>query len=205
MSAQVASIIRAVTVYCSSSKSVDAIYFDAAAQLGRAIARGGWILVYGGNNVGCMGALAEGARQAGGRVIGITPQLLVDRGIADERCDELVVTASMRERKELLERRADAFVALPGGIGTFEELFEIIVGRHLGCHRKPIIILNVGGYYGPLLEMIAHAIRARFIRGRFEDLFHISATVEDAVAYLQRQHVDAPAAAPAPAPTAAAE
>lgn len=191
MSTQVASTIRAITVYCSSSKSVDRVYFDAAAGLGRAIAREGWTLVYGGNNVGCMGALADGARAAGGRVIGITPQLLVDKGIADNGCDELVVTQSMRERKELLEHRGDAFIALPGGIGTFEELFEIVVGRHLGYHRKPIIVLNIANYYGPLLEMMRHGLSERFIRGSMNDLFHVCDTVEDAVTYLRRQHVDA--------------
>src|SRR5687768_6711291 len=123
--------IRAVTVYCSSSKSVPAVYFTAAAEMGRAIAGEGWALVYGGNAVGCMGALADAARAAGGRVIGVTPQLLVDHGIADRQCHELIVTATMRERKALLERRADAFIALPGGLGTFEEVFEILVGRTL--------------------------------------------------------------------------
>lgn len=202
MSSQVASTIRAVTVYCSSSKSVDRVYFDAAAGLGRAIAQCGWTLVYGGNNVGCMGALADGARAAGGRVIGITPQLLVDKGIADTACDELVVTQSMRERKELLEHRGDAFIALPGGIGTFEELFEIVVGRHLGYHRKPIILLNIANYYGPLLEMMRHGLDERFIRGSLEGLFHVGGTVEDAVMYLRRQHADAPKSIP---PAAAAE
>lgn len=199
MATQTASIIRSVTVYCSSSKAVDPVYFAAAAGLGRALAQRGWTLVYGGNNVGCMGALADAARAAGGRVIGITPQLLVDKGIADNACDELVVTQSMRERKELLEHRGDAFVALPGGIGTFEELFEIIVGRHLGYHRKPIILLNVAGYYRPLLEMMQHGLRERFIRGTIEDLFHVAETVEDAVSYLQRQHVDAPSSTSAAA------
>src|SRR5258708_11020909 len=97
--------------------------------MGAAIGRQGWRLVYGGNHSGCMGALADGARAAGGKVTGITPQLLVDEGIADEACDELVVTAGMRDRKALLEQRADAFVTLPGGLGTLEEVFEIIVGR----------------------------------------------------------------------------
>src|SRR5579871_319500 len=150
--------IRSVTVYCSSSRHVDPIYTDSARELGVAIAHQHWVLVYGGNHIGCMGALADGARAAGGKVTGITPQLLMDEGIGDNQCDELVVTTSMRERKHLLEQHGDAFVTLPGGLGTFEEVFEIIVGRMLGYHSKPIVLLNVNGYYAPLLAMIEHGI-----------------------------------------------
>src|SRR5687767_10425581 len=141
------SAIQSVTVYCSSSNSVPSVYFDAAAELGCALARHGWTLVYGGNDVGSMGVIANAVRSAGGRVVGITPRRLVEMGIADEKCDELVVTDTMRERKALLEQRGDAFVALPGGLGTFEEVFEILVGRMLGYHDKPVILLNVAKYY----------------------------------------------------------
>src|ERR1700733_524209 len=112
--------IQSVTVYCSSSREVAQVYLDAAEELGRAIAREGWQLVYGGNDCGCMGALAHAARDAGGKVIGVTPQLLVDNGIADQKCDELIVPPDMRQRKALLESRGDAFIALPGGLGTLE-------------------------------------------------------------------------------------
>ena len=103
-----------------------------------------------------MGALSDAARAAGGKVVGITPKLLVRAGIADNHCSELIVTPGMRERKALLEARGDAFIALPGGLGTFEEVFEILVGKLLGYHQKPIVLLNVAGYYAPLLEMIEH-------------------------------------------------
>src|SRR6188768_1332487 len=112
--------MKSVTVYCSSSNKVPDVYPRAAAELGRAIARQNWTLVYGGNCVGCMGALANGAREAGGKVLGITPQVMVDEGIGDHKCDELIVTPDMRARKALLEERGDAFITLPGGIGTFE-------------------------------------------------------------------------------------
>src|SRR5215216_6323957 len=118
-------MIGAVTVYCSASREVPRVYLRTAFELGHAISSAGWTLVYGGNYVGCMAEVADGARAGGGRVIGITPRLMVDEGIADEKCDELVVTDGMRERKALLELRGDAFVALPGGLGTFEELFEV--------------------------------------------------------------------------------
>lgn len=178
--------IRAVTVYCSSSRHVDGVYTCAAAELGRAIAHQGWRLVYGGNHIGCMGALADAAREAGGKVTGITPQLLVDDGIADEQCDELVVTSGMRERKALLEQRADAFVALPGGLGTFEEVFEIIVGRMLGYHSKPIVLLNVAGYYDPLLAMIDHGIEQRFIKARARDAYFVAGDVAMTIEHLAR-------------------
>ena len=149
-----------VTVYCSSSRDVDQVYFEAARELGRGMAQRGWPLVYGGNDLGLMGALANATRDAGGKVIGVTPQFLVDEGIADLRCDELIVTATMRERKAIMENRADAFVTLPGGLGTLEEIFEIIVGRVLGVHSKPIVLLNINGFYDPLLAMIDHGDRA---------------------------------------------
>ena len=177
--------LRSVTVYCSSSNHVAPVYFHAAKELGAAIAKHDWTLVYGGNAVGCMGALADAARAAGGRVVGITPRALVDKGISDRKCDELIVTDSMRQRKHLLEQRGDAFCVLPGGIGTFEEFFEILVGRQLGYHDKPIVLLNVDGYYDPLLRMIAHGLELNFVRPRAAQLYSVAATVAEAVEYLQ--------------------
>src|SRR4051794_7114678 len=156
--------IQSVTVYLSSSSDVAAAFHTAAAGLGAAIAGAGWTLIYGGNNIGLMGRLADAARAAGGRVVGITPRRMLEDGIADEACHELLVTDDMRARKGLLESRGDAFITLPGGLGTFEELFEIIVGRILRYHDKPIVLLNVAGYYDPLLAMIEHGIEQRFIR-----------------------------------------
>jgi len=146
--------IHTVTVYCSSSSAVAPEFQGAARELGRAIAKNNWRLVYGGNFVGLMAAVAQGARDAGGKVTGITPQLLVDKGITDPHLDELVVTNDMRDRKALLEERGDGFVALPGGLGTYEEVFEIMVGRQLGYHDKPIVLLNIADYYRPMLDMV---------------------------------------------------
>ena len=176
--------IRAVTVYCSSSSRVPRIYFDAATELGAAIARAGWNLIYGGNAVGVMAALADAARAHKGRVIGITPQVLVDKGISDEKCDELIVTPGMRERKALLEARGDAFIALPGGLGTLEEIFEIIVGRQLGYHDKPIVLLNIAGFFDPLLAMLEHGIEQHFIKPAARELFHVCTDVEAAIHWL---------------------
>lgn len=176
----------AITVFCSARETIDRVYFDAADALGRAIASNKWSLVFGGNNCGLMRAVAEGCRAGNGKVVGITPQLMVDQGIHDTKCDELIVTACMRTRKQQLEARGDAFVILPGGLGTFEELFEIIVGRQLGYHDKPILFLNTADYYGPLLAMIEHGIEGQFIRERCRDLYHVSNTVDDAVAFLHK-------------------
>ena len=177
--------IRSVTVYCSSSTHVPRVYFDAAAELGGAIAKQGWTLVYGGNSVGCMQALSDATRAAGGKVVGITPQVLVDEGIADNNCHELIVSETMRHRKAEMEARGDAFIALPGGLGTFEEIFEIIVGRVLKCHDKPIVLLNIAGYYDPLLAMIEHGIEQRFIKGKAREAYRVVGSVEEAIGYLR--------------------
>ena len=178
-------LIRAVTVYCSSSSCVPRVYFEAAEDLGRRIAEQGWHLVYGGNSCGLMASLADAARAAKGRVIGVTPQSLVDKGISDALCHELIVTTGMRDRKAHMEERGDAFIALPGGLGTLEEILEIIVGRQLGYHAKPIVLLNIAGYYDPLLVMLDHGIEQRFIKASSRELIHVAVNVESAMEYLR--------------------
>ena len=178
-------MIRAVTVYCSSSSKLAKPFVDAAAELGRALAANKWKLVYGGNDVGSMGVLANACRDAGGKVIGVTPKLFCDKGSADRRCDELLITDGMRDRKAIMEERGDAFITLPGGLGTLEEIFEIIVGKQLGYHRKPIVLLNVDGYFAPLLAMIEHGIEQRFIKPAARELYFVAATVEEAVEHIR--------------------
>ena len=176
--------IQAVTVYCSASRELPEIYTRPAFELGRAIASAGWQLIYGGNPVGLMAEVANGARSVRGKVIGITPWMMADQGLADHDSDELIVTGSMRERKALLEQRGDAFIALPGGLGTLEELFEMLVGRVLGYHNKPIVLLNVADYYNPLLAMIQHGIDQRFIKPRALEAFFVAQTVREAIVQL---------------------
>src|SRR3954470_3930573 len=166
--------VRSVTVYCSSSRELPAAYYDAGRELGRAIALSHWRLIYGGNRIGLMGVVADAVRDAGGKVTGISPRSMVEQGIGDDACDEMIVTETMRERKGLLEERGDAFIALPGGLGTFEEFFEILVGRQLGCHAKPIVLLNVNHYYDPLLAMLQHGVEQGFIRVTDQEWFHHS-------------------------------
>ena len=197
--------IRAVTVYCSSSKSLDPIYYAAGIALGSAIARQGWDLVYGGSHVGLMAKLADAARAAGGRVIGVTPQLFVDKGFEDNDCDELIVTENLRDRKAMLEKRGDAFVALPGGLGTFEEIFDIIVHRQLGYHQKPIVLLNIAGYYDPLIQLIQDGVQKRFIKVESRQLFVTAPTVESVMACLRSPPPSQPKPMINPATSSAAE
>jgi hypothetical protein len=185
--------IRCVTVFCSSSNRVAPVFGEATAQLGRAIAQAGWTLVYGGNSVGMMGVLADACRAAGGKVVGVTPKLFIEKRVHDEKCEELIITACMRERKAKMEALGDAFIALPGGLGTFEEFFEIVCGRQLAYHDKPIVLLNVDGFYDPLLAMIERGLEMNFIRPRAASLFFVANTVDEAVEHLRRH---APSATP---------
>lgn len=183
--------MAAITVYCSSSTKLAPVYYQAGRQLGCAIAERGWSLVYGGNCIGLMDALACAARESGGAVIGITPRLMVKEGIADRQCAELIVTDDMRQRKALLEQRGDAFIALPGGLGTLEEIFEIIVSRSLGYHDKPIVLLNINGYYDPMLAMLEHGIAQQFIRPKARRLWHATADIDDALRHIAEHLAEA--------------
>ena len=176
---------HAITVFLAASVKVDRKYYELAHQMGAAIADENWTLVYGGNDVGPMGALAHGARSKGGRVVGITPHCFNDGGIADKKCDELIFVADMRERKKMLEAQGSAFVALPGGIGTLEELFEILVGRILKFHDKPIIIVNVDGFWEPMLQMLRAYETMGFVRPMTFEQFEIVESVDEAVERLK--------------------
>lgn len=175
----------AVTVYLAASKSVAPKYFDLARAMGAAVADEGWLLVYGGNDVGPMGALANGARSRGGKVVGITPHCFNDGGLADRACHELIFVENMRERKRVLEARGHAFVALPGGIGTLEEFFEILVGRLLKFHDKPIVLVNIEGFWNPMIEMLRQYEAQGFVRPSTFDHFQIVDSVEQAIATLR--------------------
>jgi len=178
---------RRVTVFCSSSSDIDPLYLRAAAELGAAIAREKWQLVYGGNNLGAMGALADGCRSAGGCVIGVTPQLFVDKGFTDHACHELIVTPDMRSRKARMEELGDAFIAMPGGFGTLEELSEMMVGRMLKYHAKPVILYNVAGFYSPLVEFFEKMIHEHFARPKARLDYLVAPNVEAVVAHLRQQ------------------
>ena len=170
-----------IAVFCSSSPSIDSKFIDLAFDLGEAIARSGAELVSGGGHISAMGAISRGARSVGGRTIGIIPQKLVDIEFADHESDELIVVDSMRTRKAKIEDMSDAFITLPGGLGTLEELFEIWVGRYLKFHDKPVVILDPFGIYQPLHALVEHLENENFVKPGMRELLHWTTTVEEAV------------------------
>ena len=171
-----------IAVFCSSSPTIDSKFIDLAFNLGEGIARSGAELVSGGGHISAMGAISRGARSVGGRTIGIIPQKLVDIEFADQESDELIVVDSMRTRKAKIEDLSDAFITLPGGLGTLEELFEIWVGRYLKFHDKPVIILDPYGIYEPLHNLVEHLENENFVKPGMRDLLNWTSTVEEAVA-----------------------
>jgi hypothetical protein len=179
-------------VYCSSSAAVDPAHVAVARALGRALAERGDVLVWGGATVGLMGEVARAARLAGGRTIGVIPEALLAVEIADHAADELVVTADMLARKAEMAARADAFVALPGGFGTLEELLEQLTARLLGFHEKPIVLADVDGFWQPLLALFEHLYRERFARPESRDAYRLAADAAGVMAALD----DRPAALP---------
>jgi uncharacterized protein (TIGR00730 family) len=158
------SVSPALCVFCASSERVHPKYAALAGEVGTELARRGWTLVSGGGSVGMMGAVARAARDGGARTVGIIPRALADLEVADHDAHELVVTADMRERKGLMDARADAFLTLPGGIGTLEELLEIWVARSLGMHTKPVVVLDPDGDFAPLRAQVDTLVTGGFVR-----------------------------------------
>jgi uncharacterized protein (TIGR00730 family) len=163
-------MLHTVCVFCAASPGADPVYVEQARAMGRFLAESGRRLVYGGGRTGLMGALAEGALGAGGEVIGIMPRHLVDREVAHTGLSELRVVESMHERKALLAELSDGFLAMPGGLGTLEELFEIWTWGQLGLHRKPYGLFEVAGFYARLLTFLDHAVTEGFIRREYREL-----------------------------------
>jgi len=152
-----------VCVYCGSRPGSNALFSSAAQEVGNWIGRHGGQLVYGGGRSGLMGVVADAALAAGARVVGVIPKALVDKELAHLACTELHIVDSMHDRKRMMAERADVFLALPGGIGTFEEMFEVWTWRQLGYHDKPIGLLNIAGYYDNLLEFLENAVQKQFM------------------------------------------
>jgi uncharacterized protein (TIGR00730 family) len=156
--------LRSVTVFCGSSPGADPAFAEATRELARLLARSSMRIVYGGSAIGLMGVLADTAMAAGGEVVGVIPQALVDREIGHRGLSDLRVVDSMHERKAQMAEIGDAFIALPGGIGTLEELIEVYTWSQLGLHRKPLGLLNVSGFYDRLAGFLDHAVEMRFLR-----------------------------------------
>lgn len=174
-----------IAVYCSSSPTIDPKFIDLAFDLGAAIAESGADLVSGGGHISSMGAISRGARSKNGKTIGIIPQKLVDIEFADHDSDELVIVDTMRTRKAKIEEMADAFIALPGGLGTLEELIEIWVGRYLGFHSKPIVILDPYGVYKKLHELVIDLENQEFVKPGMRELVLWASTIEETLAYIE--------------------
>jgi uncharacterized protein (TIGR00730 family) len=170
--------IRRLCVYCGSAGGIDEIYRNAARELGERLAAARIEVVFGGGRVGLMGILADAALARGGRVIGVIPERLRARELAHQGISELIVVSTMHERKRLMAERADAFAVLPGGIGTLDEMFEILTWRHLRLHDKPIFIVDVGGYWRPLRELFDHLVAQRFAVSLAPELLVFVAGVE---------------------------
>ena len=171
--------MKSLCVYCASSDRIDPKYPALAEAVGREIAREGWALVYGGGRTGSMGAVARGAKLGGGKVIGVIPEFMKARELEFTEADELISVITMRERKMLMETRADAFLALPGGWGTLEELMEILTLAHLETLHKPVVILNQDGFYDDLLRFFDRMVEEKFMRDTIRVKYAVARTVEE--------------------------
>lgn len=170
-----------ITVYSASSGQVPEVYLQAARSLGRELARNGHTLINGAGRTGLMGATAEACMEAGGRTVGVIPRFMVEQGWHHKGLSEMIVTEDMHRRKETMASLSDACIALPGGVGTMEELLEIITWKQLGLYLKPIIVLNVQGYFNPLLEMLNRAADERFMREQHRDIWRVATDAAEAI------------------------
>ena len=173
--------MAAVCVYCASSSTIDPSYVDLAAAVGSGLAARGHTLVSGGGDVSSMGAVARAARAGGARTIGVIPRALLELEVGDQDADELLVVDDMRTRKGLMDDRSDAFLALPGGLGTLEELFEVWVSRSLGMHVKPVVALDVDGLFAPLREQLDLLAERGFVRRPALSALQWATTVPEAL------------------------
>ncbi|KDR38755.1 TIGR00730 family Rossman fold protein [Caballeronia glathei] len=167
--------MKAVCVYCGSAPGARPVYAEAAKAFGRALVEADMSLVYGGGRVGLMGLIADEVLANGGRAVGVIPELLLKKEVGHTDLTELHVVPDMHERKKKMADLSDAFVAMPGGVGTFEELFEVYTWAQLGYHQKPVALLDVDGYYDPLLSMLQHTVEEGFMRRAYLDMLQVAA------------------------------
>ena len=180
-----------ICVYGASSNAIDPAYLAAGEALGRAMAARNHGLVFGGGAQGMMGAAARGMTAGGGEILGVAPSFFNVDGVLYEKCTEFIYTETMRQRKQLMEEHADAFVMTPGGIGTFEEFFEILTLKQLGRHHKPIAVLNVNGYYDAMADMLKTAVEQNFMKPACLELYGIFSDAEALLDYLEQAQTEA--------------
>ena len=174
-----------ICVYGAASKEIAEPFKEAGHALGYELAKRGHSLVFGGGDHGMMGAVARGTHDGGGHITGIQPSFFNVDGVLYPLCDEYIYTDTMRERKQKMEDMSDAFIVTPGGVGTYEEFFEILTLKQLGRHRKPIVILNTDGYYDPMLDMMRHAVDAKFLNEKNLSLFYLTKDITEALDYVE--------------------
>ena len=179
-----------ICVFGASSRDLEQGYFDEAFALGAELARRGHTIVFGGGASGLMGATARGAKSRGGRLIGIAPKFFDEPGILDKDCDEMIFTETMSERKKAMEDMSEAFITMPGGIGTFEEFFEALTLKQLGRHAKAMAVLNTLGYYDALEAMVQRAVDERFLTADGKDLYAMFTDVGELVSYVENYHAE---------------
>lgn len=173
--------IKAVAVYCASSTKMDKAYFEAASQLGKLLAERGVTLVYGGGAVGLMGAICDAIKSNGGKAIGVIPRFMVEKGWLRPGLDKVIQVETMAERKRIMAEISDAAMALPGGVGTFDELMDIVALKKLGLYLKPVVVLNTRNYYRPLAELLDKAITEQFQGEAYRNICQIVDTPKEAV------------------------
>jgi hypothetical protein len=178
--------MAAICVYCASSERIDRSYVDQAAAVGTELARRGHSLVSGGGALSSMGAVARAARAGGAYTLGVIPRALLELEVGDQDADELLVVDDMRERKGLMDSRSDGFLALPGGLGTLEELTEVWTSRFLGMHTKPVVALDTDGLWAPLREQVAVMVQRGFVRAESVATLHWASSVEEAFDLLEQ-------------------
>jgi uncharacterized protein (TIGR00730 family) len=177
--------MASIGVFCSSSQRLEELWLNLAADVGTELGRRGHILVSGGGCVGMMGALADAAREAGARTVGVIPQSLVDLEVADTNADELIVTSSMAERKTMIIDKSDAFIVLPGGLGTLDEFFEVWTLATLGLHDKPIVVLDSNNFYRPLADWLRRLVSDNFVRSEALQMLMVAPDVAGAFDLLE--------------------
>ncbi|MCX9012762.1 MAG: TIGR00730 family Rossman fold protein [Candidatus Methanoperedens sp.] len=178
-------MIKTVCVFSSSSSAVDSIYRDTAVELGKKLGEDGFDLVFGGADAGLMGVIARTVQKNGTRVIGVIPRSLAEKGIAYQEADELIISNNLRDRKEIIESRSDAFIALPGGFGTMEEIMEILTLKQLQLHSKPIVFINTNNYYDNLIAQFETGYQENFAKKEFKELYYVSKSAEDTIDYIK--------------------
>ena len=176
-----------ICVYGAASPTIDEVYIKTVEEMGKIMVKRGHSLVFGGGGNGLMGAAARGVRSAGGNIFGVIPKFFDDEKVEAicDFCDELVQPDTMRERKQIMEDNADAFIVVPGGIGTFEEFFEILTLKQLCRHNKPIAIYNINGYYNEIIHAMEKAIEKNFIRDNCRELYFVTDNIDDLFEYIE--------------------